>query len=188
MIKNNQKIYAFIDSQNLNLGVKNSIVDKKRKINYQGWTVDFRKFYIYLKEKLKVEKAFIFIGFIEDNQPLYDNLISSGYTLIYKPTLEHTENGKTIVKGNVDAELVLHAMIEYNNYDKAVIVSGDGDYHCLVEYLDQQNKLLKICVPNRHSHSSLLRLYRKYFLFISDLKNKLAYKNKKRGSSLKTEL
>jgi uncharacterized LabA/DUF88 family protein len=45
------------------------------------------------------------------------------------------------VKGNVDAELVLHAMIEYPNYDKALIVTGDGDFFCLVEYLIKQDKL-----------------------------------------------
>jgi uncharacterized LabA/DUF88 family protein len=36
------------------------------------------------------------------------------------------------VKGNVDAELVLHTMIEYDNYSKAIIISGDGDFFCLV--------------------------------------------------------
>jgi len=27
------------------------------------------------------------------------------------------------------------AAIEYSNYDKAVIVSGDGDFYCLHEFL-----------------------------------------------------
>lgn len=46
--------------------------------------------------------------------------------MILKPTMELPD--KT-VKGNVDAELVLHTMIQYPNYDKAIIVSGDGDFH-----------------------------------------------------------
>ena len=50
----------------------------------------------------------------------------------FKPTLEY-KDGTT--KGNCDAELVLQAMIEYLNYDKAVIVTGDGDFYCLVKYL-----------------------------------------------------
>ena len=44
--------------------------------------------------------------------------------LIFKPTLEYRRNGKIQVKGNVDAELVLHSMIQYKDYDKAIIVSG----------------------------------------------------------------
>ena len=55
--------YAFIDSQNLNLGVKS-----------MGWNLDFKKFRIYLKEKYKASKAYIFIGFVPGNQNLYDAL------------------------------------------------------------------------------------------------------------------
>lgn len=66
------------------------------------------------------------------NQALYTNLQKDGYILIFKPTLSLPADD---VKGNVDAELVLHAMIEYQNYDKALIVTGDGDFYCLVDYL-----------------------------------------------------
>ena len=126
MIKK-QKVYAFIDSQNLNLGIRD-----------QDWELDFKRFRIYLKDKYKVSKAFLFIGFIEKNQKLYSFLKRSDYHLIFKPTLI----SKHEVKGNVDAELVLHTMIEYPNYKKAIIVSGDGDFHCLIEYLLKQKKLL----------------------------------------------
>jgi len=62
-------------------------------------------------------------------------------------------NGK--VKGNIDAELVLHAMIQFNTYNRAVIVSGDGDFYCLVDYLRKKNKLLKLMIPNKHKYSFL---------------------------------
>ena len=42
--------------------------------------------------------------------------------------------------------MVLHTMVEYPNYDKAIVVSGDGDFHCLVEYLVQQGKLGRILI------------------------------------------
>ena len=79
-------------------------------------------------------------------------------------------------KGNVDAELVLHAMIEYPNYDKAVIVTGDGDFHCLIEYLKKQNKLSRIIIPNRYKFSSLLRKFATDMVFMNDLRGKLEYK------------
>ncbi|MBI4321761.1 MAG: NYN domain-containing protein [Chloroflexi bacterium] len=72
---------------------------------------------------------------------MYTYLQQAGYILIFKPTLQ---GGITKIKGNVDAELVLHTMMEYPNYDKAIIVSGDGDFHCLVEYLEGKNKLHRI--------------------------------------------
>ena len=111
-------VFAFIDSQNLNLGVQS-----------QGWKLDYKKFRLYLKNKYNVQQAFIFIGLVTGNDELYKQLQRAGFILIFKPTVRYFENGKQTVKGNVDAELVLHAAaIEYENYDKAIIVSGDGDF------------------------------------------------------------
>jgi len=152
-------VYAFIDSQNLNLGVRS-----------QGWRLDFARFRIFLKDKYGVRKAFLFIGFIPKNKDLYSFLTKAGYTLIYKPVVESKRHAKT--KGNVDAELVLHAMIEFQHYQKAIIVSGDGDFHCLVEYLDKKRKLSKIIVPNK-KYSSLLRKFGRYIVNIDLLRKKL---------------
>ncbi|MGB9706767.1 MAG: NYN domain-containing protein, partial [Microgenomates group bacterium] len=152
-------VYAFIDSQNLNLGVRS-----------QGWRLDFEKFRQYLITKYQVSKTFLFIGYVQENQALYTYLQSVGYICIFKPTLELKRNeGKTRTKGNVDAELVLHAMIEYPKYDKAIIVSGDGDFYCLIEYLEKRGKLLKIFAPNK-KYSSLLRKFAKYIIVVSLLK------------------
>ena len=115
----------------------------------------------------------MFIGFVQDNQSLYTYLQSVGFICVFKPTQEiKDKSGKVIVKGNVDAELVLHAMIEYKNYDKTVIVSGDGDFHCLIEYLYQKNKLLKVIVPNKR-YSSLLRKFGKFIVNVGLFKEKL---------------
>ena len=74
----------------------------------------------------------------------------------------------------MDAELVLHAAaIEFSNYDKAVIVSGDGDFYCLHEYLEKNKKLLRIIIPNSKSESSLIKPFQKYKVFIEFEKNKL---------------
>jgi len=79
------------------------------------------------------------------------------------------------VKGNVDAELVLNAMIEFNKYDRALIVTGDGDFYCLVDYLRKKQKLLKLLIPNRNKFSSLFRKLMKDIVFMSDLEEKLKY-------------
>jgi len=154
-------VYAFIDSQNLNLGVKS-----------QGWKLDFKRFRVLLEEKYHVEKAFLFIGLVSGNRIIYEYLKRSGYILVFKPVLEHKEGKKVVVKGNVDAELVLHAMIEYPRYSKAIIVSGDGDFHCLVEYLVKKNKLSKLIVPNKH-YSSLLRKFGAFIVNVGLFKKKL---------------
>jgi uncharacterized LabA/DUF88 family protein len=161
-----QNNYAFIDSQNLNLGVRS-----------QGWILDFARFRIFLKDKYNVKKAFLCIGYVNNNQLLYTFLQKSGYICVFKPTLEIKENGTIKIKGNVDAELVLHTMIERDNCDKAVIISGDGDFHCLIEYLEESGKLRKIIVPNQR-YSSLLRKFSDHIVNIQLFKGKLGFKNR----------
>ena len=167
------KIYAFIDSQNLNLGTSKNIY-RNKKLTYRGWKLDFKKFRIYLRDKFRVEKAFLFIGYIKQNENLYRRLKRFGYELIFKPTVKDNQ-GKP--KGNVDAELVLYsAAIEYENYDKAVIVSGDGDFYCLHEFLDKNKKLLRIIIPNEKSESSLLKPFQQYKTFVNFDRYKLELK------------
>jgi uncharacterized LabA/DUF88 family protein len=162
-MKTKENNYAFMDSQNLNLAIRD-----------QGWTLDFGRFRKYLNDKYGVDKAFLFIGYVPTNQNLYTALQQQGYILIFKPTLV-LKNGR--IKGNVDAELVLHAMIEYQNYNKAVIVSGDGDFHCLIKYLRGRGKLEKLIIPNRSKFSSLLREFLPHDVdFMNNLKEKLSYK------------
>ena len=156
-----QNNYAFVDSQNLNLS-----------IHEQGWTLHFRRFRQYLRDKYGITKAFLFVGYVYENQALYTALQKDGYILVFKPTLK-LPSGK--VKGNVDAELVLHAMIEYDNYDRALIVTGDGDLYCLVGYLRKKGKLLKLMVPNKESFSSLFRRLMPHIIFMNNLRKRLEY-------------
>jgi len=159
MKHNRRNYYAFIDSQNLNLSIRDA-----------GWILDFGRFRRYLSDKYRIARAYLFIGYLPGNEGLYAELQQSGYILIFKPTLL-LPDGKA--KGNVDAELVLHAMIQYPDYDRAMIVSGDGDFHCLIEYLEKKGKLYKLLIPNPRKYSSLLRKFRRYFVYIDNLKNKL---------------
>ncbi|HRP37516.1 MAG TPA: NYN domain-containing protein [Candidatus Dojkabacteria bacterium] len=138
---------------------------------YSGWKLDYKKFRIYLTDKFKAKKVFLFIGFIPENQKLYDALRSYDYKLICKPTIKD-HSGKP--KGNVDAELVLHsAIIQYENYNQAVIVSGDGDFYCLHQYLKRERKLLKIIIPNRKSESSLLKRFQNEKVFLERERKKV---------------
>ena len=90
--------YAFIDAQNVHLGIKSL-----------GWDLDWVKFRVYLKDKYAVNTAYLFIGFIQSNQDLYSSLQKAGYILIFKPIILDKE-GKA--KGNCDADLVLYTILE----------------------------------------------------------------------------
>lgn len=161
-----EKNCAFIDAQNLHIGVKS-----------MGWRLDYRSFRVYLKEHYGVTKAYMFMGYKPDQQPLYDSLKEYGYTVVFKPAVI-LKNGMT--KGNCDADLVLQAMIDYKKYDKAVIVSGDGDFHCLISFLQGRGKLGSVLVPSKDTCSSLITQIAEGMInSVSDLKKDLEYKKVK---------
>ena len=162
-MKETENNYAFIDSQNLNLGVQSL-----------GWKLDFTRFRRYLSEKYSVSTAYLFIGYVPQNQKLYSQLQKVGYVLIFKPTIPDTNGG---IKGNVDADLVLQVMIDYGNYDKAIIVTSDGDFYSLVAYLYENQKLKFVMSPYVKTCSTLLKKSAKErIVFMNNLKNKLGLK------------
>ena len=164
-MKKPQNNYAFIDGHNFYLAIRDS-----------GWKLDFKRFRVYLSEKYGVGKAYYFIGFVESNRGLYDALRAYGYEMIFKPTSKAREGE---VKGNCDAELVLQAMIDLNEYQQAVIVTGDGDFACLIKYLRKKDKLKCVLSPDRDKCSWLLReSAQKQIAFMNDLRGKLEYKRK----------
>ena len=172
--------YAFIDSQNLNLGSQR-----------MGWKMDWRKFRKFLRDQYNVTQAYMFIGYMSENESLYEYMHELGFLVVLKPTLDITpktpvdkeaEKEKPQVKGNVDAELVLYAMKELPNYDKAIIVSGDGDFFGLAEYLDEQGKLAYILTPN-WQYSSLLKPFEKKIVRLDQKRRQLTYHDRKKSKT-----
>ena len=155
--------YAFVDGNNLHLSVKNI-----------GWRLDYKKFRQYLADKYDVVTAYYFIGKVPGMGHLYSNLRKYGFDLIFKPPIKD-KHGK--YKGNVDAELVLQAMIDFKNYDGVVIVTSDGDFSCLVRYLGQNSKLKRLLAASKGGCSQYLRKEAGSKVdYMDNLRPKLEYK------------
>lgn len=168
IFKNPGVLYGLKEFEGINFEEVLDIREEQRK-----------KFYRYLGDKFRISKAILFIGYIPQNKKLYWKLKSFGYKLVFKPTIKDS-GGKP--KGNIDAELVLYAAaIEYRHYDKAIIVSGDGDFYCLHKFLEKNKKLHKIIIPNSKSASMLLRDFQKYKVFLEFEKEKLVLRPQKNG-------
>ena len=139
--------------------------------------MDYGKLRKYLRTKLDVGKAFLFIGYDPHNTALYSKLQTYGYVLIFKPTVVFEDkDGNRTMKGNVDAELVLHAAaIEYGNYKQAVVITSDGDFACLMRYLSDNGKLKKIITPTK-KFSKLLKPFVGSILPLGVIKNQVKKK------------
>lgn len=162
---------AFIDGQNLHLGTKEC-----------GWAIDHKKFRTYLRDKYKVEEAYYFLGFVSEGfQDLYDSLQKAGFILSFR---EHSSALRGNKKGNVDCDIVFGIMkklADGEEFNKVFIVSGDGDYKKLVDYLVKKDKFGKMLFPNRKFASSLYKsLGGEYFDFLEnpDIKSKIEYSHK----------
>ena len=139
--KNN---FAYIDGANLYRGVASL-----------EWRLDYRKFRVWLVEKYGVQRAYIFIGLISKYGDLYKYLQESGYTLVFKEVI-YDSDGKP--KGNCDADLVLQATRDAyeDKFDRAVLVSSDGDYASLVKFLKERDRLRVILSPHTKEKCSIL--------------------------------
>jgi len=169
------RIYAYIDGNNLHKGIKEL-----------GWTIDYFRLRRWLTEKYHVVEAYIFLGYLADNQRLYEKLRRAGFVLIFK-SLSYEADGR--VKGNCDAELVLRTVADYyeNKFDQAVLVSGDGDFACLANFLMDKHVLKIVIAPSSRKCSYLIRrifanrIYARP-IFLNDFRSRLAVKEKAPGA------
>lgn len=168
MKKNEEINIAFVDGQNLHLGTTQN-----------NWKINHFKFRKYLKDKYKVEEVYYFLGYIsEEEQDLYNNLQKAGFIVLFK---EHSVNLKGKKKGNVDTDIVFEIMkklVDKEKFNKIVLVSGDGDYKKLVDYLIKKDKFKKILFPNNDFASSLYKkLGSEFFDYLenSSIKSKIKF-------------
>ena len=159
MKPDNEKVrnLAFIDGQNLYMGTA--------KRDVYPWKINLARFRVYLKEKYSVDKAYYFLGYVQEtNQELYEEIQNAGFVLIFR---EHNPAMIGKKKGNVDSDIIFHIMkkmYKREDFEKIILVSGDGDYKLVVDFLIEEKRFAKILFPDLDRASSLYKkLSNKYF-------------------------
>ncbi len=157
-------IFAYIDESNLFLSFK--------LINTR---ISYRKLSIFLKEKYKVDKAFIFVGYIHKNDYVYSKMVDAGFTVMYKEV--------TDFKGNCDCELVLQVTRDHyeSRFTEAIIVTGDGDFACLVRFLNEKKVLARVIAPRASRCSIFLKRVTNHITFLEDSVHLLVQNEKAPG-------
>ncbi|MCH2189117.1 NYN domain-containing protein [Candidatus Gracilibacteria bacterium] len=161
---------AFIDAQNLHLGTTS-----------ENWKVDFSKLKLYLEKKYHVKESYFFLGFIDENQQeMYRKIQKAGFIIEFR---EHSTHLKGKKKGNVDVDIVFEVMKrlidDEKDFDKIVLVSGDGDYIKLVKYLIGKNFFKKVLFPNNKYSSLYKQIKTEYRQNLSLIKHKIEYKKER---------
>jgi uncharacterized LabA/DUF88 family protein len=193
-----EKNVAYVDAQNMHFGTTKCYVCAeclKKDLHSMklsdcicgaGWEIDLARFRVYLRDKYGVDEAYYFLGYLhEENDELYKRIQKAGFIVIFK---EHHRKAKSNKKGNVDTDIVFEIMkslTEGTLLNKIVLVSGDGDYNKLVQYLVLKSKFRKILFPNKKFASSLYKsLGSEFFDYLENVKSHIAKKEgkKERGS------
>ncbi len=168
---------AYIDGQNLHMGTAKS---------EPRWLIDLARLRVYLEQKYDVDRAYYYLGYVQEGasiERLYETIQAAGFILVFR---EHNSAMLGKKKGNVDADIIFSVMKRLylkDRFNKVVLVSGDGDYKMMVDFLIEQGKFAKILFPNRRFSSSLYKsLSRNYFVYLddADVKRKIQIQKKKR--------
>ena len=137
-----------------------------------GFDINYKKFRGWLRQKYHPKNIFLFIGLVPERVKFYEYLQSCGYILIFKQTVSIGEK----IKGNCDAELVLKATSDFytKSFSKCILITGDGDFGCLVEFLKENNSIELILAPDQKKGSFLLRNKNIEITFLNNLYHKFS--------------
>jgi len=166
---------AFIDGQNLHMATA------KREQN--PWRINLKRFRIYLRDKYDVETAYYYLGYVQDTlkaQEIYESIQRAGFVIVFR---QHSESMVGKKKGNVDSDIifsVMKKMCKREMFNKIVLVSGDGDYKQLVDFLIEEKRFEKILFPDRKRASSLYKkIGSEFFDYLENLKTYIEYRKEK---------
>ncbi len=147
-----------------------------------GFDVDYKQLLKSFRQRGYLLRAYYYTAIIEDQEyssirPLIDWLDYNGYSVVTKPAKEFTDSaGRRKVKGNMDIELAVDAMVLAPSVDHFVLFSGDGDFRRLVEALQRMGKKVSV-VSTTATHPPMiadeLRRQADYFVELKDLEKEL---------------
>lgn len=172
LLRNKPVTFAFIDASNLMYGATR-----------EGWKVDFAKLMKYLKTRYQAQKVFYYAGLDPENKKqlgFYEKLQEFGYTLRLVPLKTFSDGTR---KGDVDSRMTFEIMKYFGDYNQTVILTGDGDYYWVLEYLMEQKKKVKILSFRRRTAQELKRLVGEEFTDFSRLREILQFNLNKQSFS-----
>src|SRR3989344_6391958 len=109
----------------------------------------------------------------------YLKLEEFGYSLFLKPVKLYDQgDGTTKRKANCDVDMAFHLMKEKDNFDRVVILSGDGDFLPVLKYLKQISKQVLVLARGKRTAKEIKQFSGDKFLDFTRLQHKLSFEDK----------
>lgn len=159
--------YAFVDASNIIYGAR-----------AEGWYIDQKKLIEYLRSKFKVTKAYFYYGKDSKSvkkQNFLEKLKSFGYLLRVKEIKRFSNKSKA----NCDVDLTMDMLLMADKYKNAVVLTGDGDFAPLLEYLINIGKKIHVISSPKRTAREIKKLVGNEHIDFGSLRYLLEYK--KRG-------
>ena len=163
------RISVFLDGANFFFMQKNAL----------GWFADPKKILDYIEKEGEIVDAFYYIGMDappDARQKGYlDALPSMGYTLVTKQikTIYDSKNGTTKKKANLDIEIVLDMFNTIDHYDKAILISGDGDFERALTLLRARGKQFAVMATDSFMARELLNVAGRHYVRLDNIKDEI---------------
>lgn len=142
------RVGVFVDVQNVYMCVKS--VFGHAKINYKA----LRDF---LMRDGALIKMVAFTCYDPENRSQVDfmhALALMGYRVVAKP-LKRMPDGN--IKASMDMEMALEILAATPYLEELVLVTGDGDFAPIVDYVARMGKIVKVIGPDRLTSPELIR-------------------------------
>lgn len=108
-----------------------------------GFQIDYVKFLAYFRKQYDINRALYFTALppkdtVSPLRPMTTFLEHNGYTVVSKETKDYVNHaGEKKRKGNMDCEIAVYATKFAEVVDEMVLFSGDGDFRCVVERVQE---------------------------------------------------
>jgi len=126
-----------------------------------------------LKETEITEDQTLLINRYIQIAKFYQNLASIGYTLRIKPVKVFENDEITVRKANCDVDLTFDLMRYMSQYSSLVVLTGDGDFAPILEYLKKKKKVVTILARGNRTAKEIRKIADDKFIDFAHLKNKL---------------
>ncbi len=160
-----ERIAIFIDGANMFYA--------QRKM---GWHIDYRKVYEFYASQAQVYNAFYYTSVTNPPDPGMEGFLRAltgmGYTVRRKVVKEilDQETGQTVRKANLDIEIVIDMLTTADLFDRAILISGDGDFERAVEFLRGRGKRIDGLGVHAMAAYDLVNAMDRY-LYLEDLRD-----------------
>ena len=154
MTKKKPATYVFIDAAN--------VFYTSKTLKYK---IDFERFYLYLTTNFNIQKIIYYTGYDPNNKKqlkFLKKLEEIGFLVRRKPIKIINARHKRLNKANVDVELAIDALVNQNNFNLMILVSGDSDFAYLIQKIKEADKKVWVISARGHIAKELIKVSDKY--------------------------